>query len=128
MKPRLASLFLLLVLFGGAFAGVPLSFSDGHCGMGSGMSMSCCKAGLRQKRRPKLSQAELLCAIECAQSGATLPERVRRLNAPAQSVQQMHPALMQPLTTQLSFPRTAKQSHSPPGSPPKYLRNLALLI
>lgn len=128
MKQRLASLFLLLVLCGGAFAGVPLGFSDSHCGMGGEMNMSCCKTALLQKLRAKISEEELLCAIECAQSGTTLPVSVVRMTAPAQISQPMHPALGHPLATQLPFPSAATQAHSPPGSPPKYLRNLALLI
>lgn len=128
MKQRLASLFLLLVLFGSAFAGVPLSFTDSHCGMGGEMNMSCCKTARLQKLRAKISDAELLCAIECAQSGTTLPVSVVRVTAPARIVQQTQPPLVLSLATQLSFARQATQAHSPPGSPPKYLRNLALLI
>lgn len=128
MKQRFASLFLLLVLFGGAFAGVPLNFGDNHCGMGGGMNMSCCKTALLQKLRPKLSEAELLCAIECAQSGTTLPVSVVRVTAPAKTAQPTTPPQKELLATPLLLARAATQAHSPPGSPPKYLRNLALLI
>ena len=129
MKTRLASLFLLLVLFGGAFAGVPLSFGESQCSMGGSMDMDCCKAALAQKDKAKFTQEEeLLCALSCAQNGTTLPSSVVRVTPPAQTIQQEHLALTQPLSIPLSISRAATQAHSPPGSPPTYLRNLALLI
>jgi hypothetical protein len=129
MKQRIASLFLLLVLFGGALAGVPLSFGESQCSMGGMMDMDCCKAALAQKDKAKFTQEEeLLCALSCAQNGTTLPSSDVRVTPPAQPIQQVHPALTQPLSTLLSISRAATQTHSPPGSPPAYLRNLALLI
>jgi hypothetical protein len=128
MKQRLASLFLLLVLFGGAFAGVPLSFGEGHCSMGN-MDMECCKAMLLLQQKAKLTaEEELLCAISCAQNGTTLPSSVARITPPAQTIQPTHPAVVQPAPLSLSLFRTATPAHSPPGSPPTYLRNLTLLI
>ena len=128
MKTRLASLFLLLMLFGGAFAGVPMSFGEGQCSMGS-MDMACCRTMLLLQSRAKFTQEEeLLCALNCAQNGTTLPASVARVTPPAQTIQQAHPALTQPLSVPISISRIATQTHSPPGSPPTYLRNLALLI
>lgn len=127
MKSRLASLFLLLVLVGGAFAGMPVSFGESQCGMGN-MDMECCKVMLLLQSRAKFSQEEeLLCVLNCAQNGTTLPAGVVRVTPPAQAIQQLHPALTQPLSIPISFSRAA-QTHSPPGSPPTYLRNLTLLI
>ncbi|HXI22574.1 MAG TPA: hypothetical protein VNG71_01785 [Pyrinomonadaceae bacterium] len=129
MKTRLASLFLLLVLSGGACAGVPLSFGESNCSMGGRMDMDCCKAMLLLQSRAKFTQEEeLLCALNCAQNGTTLPASVVRVTPPAQTIQQVHLALTQPLSIPLSVSRAATQAHSPPGSPPTYLRNLALLI
>jgi hypothetical protein len=128
MKKRLASLFLLLVLFGGAFAGVPLNFGDSHCSMSGMMDKDCCKAALLQKQSTKVSEAELLCALNCAQNGTTLPASVVRVNPPVQTIQPVYPALTQPLSIPLSLSRVAAQTHSPPGSPATYLRNLTLLI
>ena len=129
MKPRLASLFLLLVLFGGAFAGVPLSFGESGCSMSGRMDMDCCKAMLLLQSRAKFTQEEeLLCALNCAQNGTTLPASVARVTPPAQTIQPAHPALTQPLSVPTSISRIATQTHSPPGSPPTYLLNLALLI
>ena len=127
MKSRLASLFLLLVLVGGAFAGMPMSFGESQCSMGN-MDMECCKAMLLLQSRAKFSQEEeLLCVLNCAQNGTTLPAGVVRVTPPAQAIQPLHPALTQPLSIPISFSR-ATQTHSPPGSPPTYLRNLTLLI
>ncbi len=128
MKQRLASLVLLLVLFGGAFAGVPMSFGENQCSMGN-MDMECCKAMLLLQSRTKLtSDEELLCLLNCAQNGTTLPASVVRVTAPAQTIQPLLPALTQPLSIPISVSRAATQAHSPPGSPPTYLRNLTLLI
>ena len=129
MKKRLASLFLLLVLFGGAFAGAPLGFGgENRCSMSGMSNMHCCKAMLRQKNRPKASAAQLLCALACAESGSTLPSNGIRVMPPAVTRHVEAPATVKPLViTSLQFHRLDR-SHDPPGSPPKYLRNLALLI
>src|SRR5215510_15527024 len=85
MKTRLASLFLLLVLFGGAFAGVPLSFGESQCTMGAMMEMDCCKAALAQQNNPRFSQEEeLLCALNCAQNATTLPANNFQLTPPSE--------------------------------------------
>ena len=129
MRKRLASLVLLLVLVVGAFAGVPVRFGENNCSMGGGMDMECCKAMLLLQSREKFTEEEeLLCAINCAQNGTTLPSRVTRPTLPNQTIHPLHPALMEPLSIPVSVLRAPTQTHSPPGSPPTYLRNLALLI
>ena len=128
MKQRLASLFLLLVLFGGAFAGVPLGFGENQCSMSGMGNMQCCKAMLRRKKRPKVSAAQLLCALACAKSGSTLPSSSVRVTPPAVArTVENPPAVNSAVISSLRFQRLDR-SHDPPGSPPKYLRNLALLI
>ena len=128
MKSRLASLFLLLLLLGGAFAGVPLSFGESNCSMGA-MDAECCKAMLLLQSRAKFTQEEeLLCLLNCAQNGTTLPSSVTRVTPPTQTIQPLHRPLTPSLPIPLSISRAATQTHSPPGSPPAYLRNLALLI
>jgi hypothetical protein len=128
MKKRLASMFLLLVLFGGAFAGVPLGFGENPCSMSGMVNMPCCKAMLRQKNKPKVSTAQLLCALACAKSGTTLPSNAVRVTPPAVARTVEVPATVKPLTV-VSIPgQRMDRSHDPPGSLPKYLRNLALLI
>jgi len=129
MKQRLASLFLLLVLFGGAFAGVPLYFGESHCSMGGMMDMECCKAMLLEQGRTKFTQEqELLCALNCAQSGTTLPAGVVRVTAPILVIHAAPPTVERSLPASLSLFSVTTKAHSPPGSPPTYLRNLTLLI
>ena len=128
MNRRFSSLVLLLVLIGGAFAAVPLSFGESECGMGT-MNMDCCKAALLQKDKARFTvEEDLLCAINCAQNGTTLPTSVVRVTPPTQTIEPSHPASTRPLTISLSVSRTATRAHSPPPSQPTYLRNLALLI
>ena len=128
MRNRLASLILLLVLAGGAFAGIPLSFGESNCSMGR-MDMECCKAMLLLQSRAKFTQEEeLLCVLNCAQNGTSLPASFVRMNPPAQTIQPPHAALTQPLFLPFSSPAANARINSPPGSPPTYLRNLALLI
>lgn len=125
---RLAPLFLLLVLAVTALAGVPLHFGEKECSMGGMMDMDCCRAALLKHQTKFTQEAELLCAINCAQNGTTLPSSVIRVTPPTQTIQPLHPALTQPLSIPISIWIKAPQTHSPPGSPPTYLRNLALLI
>jgi hypothetical protein len=129
MTTRLASLLLLLVLVGGAFAGVPLSFGENQCSMGGMMDMECCKAMRLQQSRTRFTrEEELLCALNCAQNGTTLPAGVIRIMPLAQTTQPAHPALTQPLPFPVLFSSAGAQALGPPGSPPTYLRNLTLLI
>jgi hypothetical protein len=128
MKKRLTSLVLLLVLVVSAFGGVPLSFGESHCSMGN-MDMECCKAMLLLQSRAKFThEEELLCVINCAQNGTTLPASVVRMNPPAQTIQPPHAEVAQPLSLPFSSSVNIARINSPPGSPPTYLRNHALLI
>jgi hypothetical protein len=129
MKKRLASLFLLLALAGSAFAGIPLHFGESQCSMGGMMDMDCCKAALLQKGTTRITEAELYCALNCAQNGTTPPPNVVRVTPPSPVRTTSHPAITQSL---LNFPlrsRSIDRLHGPPGAAaPSYLRNLALLI
>jgi hypothetical protein len=128
MKKRLASLTLLLVLVGGAFAGVPLQFGGNECGMGEMMEgMDCCKVALLQRQSPKVADAKLCCALNCAQSGITSPPSNVRVTPPAPLRLLDYPSVPQPTVRAALFGRIDSQ-HGPPGSPPTYLLNLAFLI
>jgi len=128
MKKRLASLTLLLVLVGGAFAGVPLQFGGNECGMGEMMEgMDCCKAALLQRQSPKVADAKLCCALNCAQSGTTSPPTSVRMTPPAPVRLLEHLSEWQP-TLRATFFGLIDSQHGPPGSPPTYLLNLAFLI
>jgi len=126
---RFASLFLLLVLAGSAFAGVPLHFGESECSMGGMMDMDCCKAALLREETPKVADAKLCCALVCAQNGTTSPPNAVRVTPPSPARTPSH------LTTTRSLPGfslrfgAVDRLHGPPGSAaPAYLRNLPLLI
>jgi hypothetical protein len=128
MKKRIASLVLLLVLAGGTFAGIPLRFGEGECSMGNMMEMDCCKAALMQSQTAEAAAAKLCCALNCAQNGTTSPPSAVRVASPAPTSLSPFPAIpQQVLITALRF-RYIDGAHGPPGSPPAYLRHLALLI
>ena len=128
MRKRLASLVLLLVIAGGAFAGVPLHSSDRECSMGGMMDMDCCKAALLQKETPEVANAKLCCALNCAQNGTTsFPGNVP-ISPPSQLSLSVHPAsaALPPSSMPLRY---LNHSHGPPSdSQPAYIRHLALLI
>jgi hypothetical protein len=125
---RLASLILLLMLAGSAFAGVPLHFGESECSMGGMMDMDCCKAALLQKETTKLTGAELYCALGCAQNGTTSPPNVVRVTPPSAVRTPSHPATTQSLPSFALRFGPIDRLHGPPGAAPAYLRNLALLI
>ena len=125
---RLASLFLLFVLAGSTFAGVPLRFGESGCSMGGMMDMDCCKAELRQETT-RIEEAELYCALSCAQNGTTLPTNTVRVTPPSPAFAPSHTALTRPLPNASFLFHPIDRLHGPPGSgSPIYLRNLALLI
>jgi hypothetical protein len=127
MKARLASLFLLLVLAGSTFAGMPMHFSAGECGMNDMMDMDCCETALTQESSPKVAEEILSCALDCAKYGTTAPPNIVRVTPPPLASALSHPALKQALVNSLLF-RRIDRLHGPPDSGSKYLRNLALLI
>ena len=124
MKTRLAALFLVLLLAGSAFAGVPMNFGDGGCMHG----MDCCKAALSQQVTPDVADAKLCCALECAQNGTTSPGKAGRVTSHAPVPASTHPVLIRPLANQSLVFHHIDRLHGPPASGPVYLRNLALLI
>jgi hypothetical protein len=128
MKSRLAALFLLLVLAGSTFAGMPMHFGEGECGMDSMMDMDCCKAALMQESTPEVADARLCCALTCAKDGTTSPPNVVRVKPPPLASASSHPALTRPLAVTSLLFRRIDRRHGPPDSGSIYLRNLALLI
>ncbi len=77
MKKRCASLVLLLMLGGSAFAGIPLHSGERGCNM-TMEGMDCCKAALMQSETPEVAAARLCCALNCSQPGATMPSSTAR--------------------------------------------------
>ncbi len=127
MKKRLASLFLLLLLVGSAFAGVPLPNGESDCDM-SMMDMDCCKAALLQQQTPEVADAKLCCALNCAQNGTTSPPSSLRMTPPSPVRMSSSPALAQALPIFSFRFQSIDSLHGPPVPEPAYLRNLALLI
>ena len=128
MKAPLASLFLLLVLAGSTFAGMPLHFGEPECGMDGMMDMNCCEAALMQESSPEVADAKLCCALNCTKDGTTSPPNIVRVTPPPLASASSHPALTQALAVNSVLLRRIDRLHGPPDSGPTYLRNLALLI
>ena len=128
MKKRFASLFLLLVLFSSAFAGVPLHLGESDCGMSGMMDMDCCKKALLKQLTPEVADAKLCCALTCAQSGTTSPPGTVRVTPPAPARAPAHLTIGRALPMPSFQLQHRDRLHGPPGSAPTYLRNLALLI
>src|SRR5215211_7715270 len=125
MKKRLASLFLLLVLAGSTFAGVPLHFGDGECSMHG--VMDCCKAALMANDSPEVAAAKLCCAVDCPIYSST-SSKVAPLRVPASVRAPSYTVTRRPWTTAGALLWPTEYVHGPPGSPPTYLLNLAFLI
>ena len=128
MKSRLASVFILLVLAGSTFAGMPLHFGESECGMDSMMDMDCCKAALVQESSPEVADAKLCCVLHCAKDGTTSPPNIVRVTRPLLVSASSHPASTQPLTVNSLIFRRIDRLHGPPDLGSSYLRNVALLI
>jgi len=125
MKTRLTSLFLLVMLFGSALAGVPVRFGESDCGM---MDMDCCQKAMLVEVTPEVADAKLCCALSCAQNGTTSPPSSTRVTppGPARTISPRPlPQILPVLSRQFN---PYDRSHDPTGSPPTYLRNLTLLI
>ncbi len=127
MKERFTCLVLLLLMAGGAFAGVSLHSGESECSMGSMMDMDCCKAALLQKETPEVANAKLCCTLNCAQSGITSVPSNARVSPPSQVSLPVLPAsAVLPPSSPLRY---LNHSHRPPSeSQPAYIRHLALLI
>ena len=128
MKQRFACLVLLLMMAGGTFAGVPMQFGESECSMVGMMDMDCCKAARIQTEKSEVTVAKLVCALNCAQNGTTLPMGIIRVTPPSPTGFDSHPAITHPRPNSSPRFRRAEDLHGPPDAAPAYLRNLALLI
>lgn len=127
MKQRFACFMLLLMIAGGTFAGVPLHFGESECSMDGMILMDCCKEALIRTEKPEIINAQLACALNCAQTGTTLPIGSIRVTAPLPTGD-FHPEITRPLPNSGLRFRHSTSLHGPPGAAPAYLRHLALLI
>src|SRR5258708_37985252 len=117
MKKRLASLFLLVVLRGSAFPGVPLHSGQSDSGM-SLMDMDCCKAALLQQQTPEVADARLCCALNCAQNGTTSPPGNVRITPPSPARTSSPPAIAQALPNSSFRFQSIDRVHGPPFHAP----------
>jgi hypothetical protein len=129
MAIRLASLALVLVLGGSAFAGFPLHSNENECGMTSMDGMDCCeKAAQPANTSADVSLARLCCALVCPQSGSSGSNKPRLHLPSANQPIAIHPSTTQPI---IDLPQSfiSAWAHSPPPySSSAYIRHLALLI
>ena len=128
MRTRLTSLVLLMIVAGGAFAGMPLHSSEQSCPMGAAMGeMDCCKAALMKAQTAESASARLCCALNCTKDG-TSPDNSVRPSPQLQRSVSAYPVGTQPLLATVLSSRVDR-SHGPPAdSHPAYIRHLSLLI
>lgn len=129
MKLRLTSLVLLLVLGGGAVAGMPMHSGEQMCPMGGAMGqMDCCKAALLKAQTAESASARLCCAVNCSKDGTSPSGSVRvspKLQLSSVQYPSAAPATLPDIVT---LERTDRLHGPPTHSHPAYIRNLALLI
>ena len=116
------------MMAGGTFAGVPLDFGESECRRDGMMDMDCCKAALIQTEKSEVTDAKLVCALNCAQNRSTLPMGIIRVTVPSPTGFDSHPGITHRLPNSSLRFRHSDRLHGPPGAAPAYLRNLALLI
>ncbi len=125
MRKRLTALLLLLLVTGGALAGVPMHSGEKECHM-PGM-MDCCARARMKSDRPEVKAARLCCALNCTEPGTTPPAGSFQVS---QQTAVLHGVLV-PQAASFQGLRPARSS-SPPGHPqnssPAFIRHLALLI
>jgi hypothetical protein len=123
MAKRLLSFFLLVLLAGSVWAGIPF-----HTSQDSGMAaMPCCKAAKNLKAK-KATAARLCCLVNCTDPVPPAPSGGQlNLAAPLVIAVQFIPARVSSSLTVASF-WAGKRLTPRPAFQPKYIQNLALLI
>jgi len=125
MMKRLAVLIFIFLIGGNALSGTPVYAQKSEM-------MECCKHMLQSGDSAKVSAANLCCAVNCQQSGATK-------TTPGMSVQMTQFVPLVLIFFKFAFqkrtilPKPSKRLFdqaelSPPNSPPVYLRHSAFLI
>jgi hypothetical protein len=132
MFTRLLSSFVLLLLAGSAFGGVPMHAPEqGECPVADGMEqMDCCMKAQQGETSPEVSSAKLCCALACQSGGPVSSSRTASLSIRVLPASQ--PGGVAAVST-LPIPAfLAAQSIEPPISSnddhPTYIRHLSLLI
>jgi hypothetical protein len=126
MQKWLTAFFLLLVMSGGALAGVPMHSGEKECPMG-GM-MDCCAKARMNSGQPEVRAAQLCCALNCNEPGTTTPTSSFKTSTQLAVVLD---SLLIPRISSLQNHGLAR-TFAPPGYQqnldPAYIRHLALLI
>jgi hypothetical protein len=126
MQKRLTAFFLLLVMTGGALAGVPMHSGEKECPMG-GM-MDCCAKAQMNSAQPEVRAAQLCCSLNCNEPGTTTPTDSFKISPQLAVVLD---SVLVPRVSSLQNPGLIR-TFSPPGyqqnSNPAYILHLALLI
>jgi hypothetical protein len=126
MQKWLTAFFLLLMMTGGALAGIPMHSGEKECPM-SGM-MDCCAKAQMNSEQPEVRAAQLCCALNCNEPGTTQPSTSFKISP------QLTVSLDSVLIPRISSLETPGPGRffSPPGYRenlnPAYIRHLALLI
>src|SRR5713226_9807822 len=98
MVTRLASLALVLVIGGTAFAGIPLHSNEQECSIPEMAGMDCCrKAAQAENLTPEVSTARLCCALNCSQPGTTGSTATQLPSSSTVQPLALHPSLALPL-------------------------------
>src|SRR6266850_6091264 len=107
MGTRLTSLILVLVVWGGVSAGIPLHSNEQECSIPDMAGMDCCKkAAQAESLTPEVSTARLCCALNCSQSGTTGSTGSQLPRPSTSQAVAIHPAFVHPLvgSPHLTFP------------------------
>jgi hypothetical protein len=125
MMKRLAVLIFILLVGGSALTGTPVYAQKSEM-------MECCKHMLQSGDSAQVSAANLCCAVNCPQSGATTTTSGMSVQM-TQFVPLILSFLNLPFQKQTISPKPSKRLFdvaelSPPHSPPVYLRHSAFLI
>jgi hypothetical protein len=120
------ALILIIVLTGGALAGVPVHSGEKHCPMMG--TDDCCETAQSQSTTPEVYTARLCCSLNCRLPGTTVPTNtVPKLPSVALALQ----GALITRTTYLPTMRGLLANSAPERnqhSPPFYIQHLALLI
>jgi hypothetical protein len=132
MFTRLLSSFMLLLLAGSAFGGVPMHAPEqGGCPVADGMEqMDCCLKAQQGEPSPEVSSAKLCCALDCQGGGPVSPSGTTNLSIRVLPATQ--PGGMAAISALPILAFFAANSVEPPISSnddhPAYIRHLSLLI
>src|SRR6266850_6721893 len=124
MGTRLTSLILVLVVWGGVSAGIPLHSNEQECSIPDMAGMDCCKKATQAETlTPEVSTARLCCALNCSQSGTTGSTESRLPRPSTSQAIAIYPSSAQPMVGSSHLSLFTNRAKSPPRhSNPAYIR------